>query len=362
MSDVSLTADVECAHDKLTEDEQRVVLLELIGRFMSFYKSLSVAQLDALMLLSYNTDIKQHKTPHEFNMFLVTDAFKLQFNDILKDKALYTLLMDTRKLIAPQYRHLSKFIRLNPSTIKLFIEDYVNKFYVAPINLLTSLFTKMEEKHKQYLADGIVLYKGLWDCFIKGKQIGDEIIFENFLSATLSRRVAKQYYANYYASQKAAAGQTCICELVGLGGQQYIYVLGSRYSATGDKLEKQITDAWMKPPNAKMTLRHIYKWSILLPRNMKFKLVKISEIPLIESVRSAYNKEPENELPTYKEYMASISGESSKSEMPQTATKKKKGVTQKHTMIKVYHLEFVEQQKISRIPRWHIPQDFKMSL
>jgi hypothetical protein len=271
---------------------------------------------------------------------------------------LYTALFDIKKLINPKYKHLAAYIEPKQEMVKMFIEDYINKLYVAPINMLTNIFKKSTIPH-HYLDADTVLYKGLRQCFIANKNVGDEVIFENFVAATLSKQIAKNLYTHRTNKDKVASGETCMCMLTGLGGVQYIFVLDKPkpYTYTGDKLEAYINAAFVESSDqhAQAFQYNDIKFTILLQRNIKFRITKISHIT------AEYKSDNDNSVLkgiSYKAYMDSVNVNGT----IKLKTKKNKPSHKPVPMIRMYHLEFVEQMPVARVPHWKMPSDFKLSL
>jgi hypothetical protein len=365
---------VALQHNDKTAADKKLVLPNMIMRFMSFYKSLTVEQLAALNGYSYNNDMM---SKIEFNEFLVADEFTFDFNNILQNEAIMALVFDVERVIHPDYKHLAKYVTYNPNMYKRYVRAFVNKYYIEPINILTALF-RVPAVRKFKLSDDIILYKGLQQCFIADKKVGDTVIFKNFVSTSLSRNIALSRYASkmIWRSKAAISGtggrvrtsitreMGCMCELSGLGGLQYIFVPGELdgWRETGDELEKRITAHFLKGSKHSYFIA-LNEYEVILQRNVVFEITAITETAL-NSGNPTSTATKKLDAISYKEYKQNKQNMDEVIAMGDRSHPKKpiKSSSSSKQVVKVYHLKLVKQLPVRLVPHWHVPSDLKLVL
>jgi hypothetical protein len=279
----------ECA---FAPEHARQILARLVDRFLPFYSKLSEPEYKVLVQFKYagqstQTSVNNWGYNSVINKFLSEDTINLNISELLGNKDMYMMLHNVQKMIDPKYEEMGQFLMLKPNAERDYIRDIVNSELVGNINILSALYSKPNIPR---LVEGDVVYKGLRRCFIEDKVVGDIVLFKNFMYVSIDNITSKMYSQSYKGGKRQLG---CMCKIVGLAGVPFIHIfnkLPREYAKLVDSIEN---DVRILDVNS--------KFELVLPRNMKFRIVDIGEISLMHKEKiKEYTLEYVEQLPMEK--------------------------------------------------------------
>lgn len=232
-------------------------------------------------------------------------------------------------------KNIINLVDIKKISMQKFIELYVNKIVIEPINILTNLF---KNKHINKLSNKDVLYRGLRICFMEKYNIGDDVIFKNFSSTSKDLNTALMFAGGW--SQQ----EPCLCVISKCKNLPFIY------------LPWKVADMENREFNVLTSNTKNTEFELLLPRNLKLKLVKktIEHIPIYKSS-------------TYLELKNSLKLANLKKQIKNTSKNKSNKSNKKHNnleiifkKIPIYYLEFKEVIETEPICKWTISEPMSL--
>jgi hypothetical protein len=304
--------------------KKMVMMMNNLKKFKTFYKQLGKVQKDTLIYYKGNGFM-------DINSYL--------YNGLkIKDFMINSLFIKKiKKYYSENTKSLLDLRSINPSNIKPLLELHVNKNIVEPINILDGI---MQHKDIPKLTGNEVLYRGTRGHSVTSpkSRVGDEVIFNNFMSTSTELGVSENFAMKWNHSSKSQDSNLCCMYMIyGLKDIPYLYIPWNIIKA--HEFEKTL-----------ITQVSGDEFEYLLPRGLKFKITKI-------------------ESKTYHENWVSTKKLSfSKLDKIVSATKQSKldsGNNQKldnnnvrqifektNLKITTYHLEYVSQETITNVPNY----------
>jgi hypothetical protein len=302
-------------YNNLKKDTNTIVnVYSNIYKFKNFYKKLTTDEMNDLNYYKGNGYI-------DLNNFLYNQS---KFKKIHLSRFFFIKKKNNEKppILEPFIDYEKKIINNEPE----FIEKYMNLYFIDMINRIDGLFNKKEI----FKLDGNkVLYRGIHGKQIKivqQKQVGDEILFKNYLSTSTNKSIA----ISFAGREGHDKPMCCLFMFHNIKNIPYIYL------PYFNKILKKNLDITVK--DIKDSFADEFEY--LLPRNIKFKIIKIT-----------------NGLPTKNDYGITFKKTFKKMEkilLPQTHkhilnNKKLNNNNYRDVIdkffkkITIYHLEFIEQ-------------------
>lgn len=304
--------------------KRRLIIAEydIVKKYINFFKKLTRQEKRCLALYKGSGYMS-------INKYLLDGEIKeLYYNELISKRKMANIL-------STDYSTMANSIIIKPEMMQKYIENWIGKNIIEPINTIDNLFTN---KYIAKLNGDDILYRGLSKCFISSSKIGDEILLTNYSSTSGDWGTAENF---------AYGKQSCICVLKGLKDVPYIYLPWSVMSSQSDDVLDIL----------KSDIRNT-EFEILLPRNLKFKITGID-----------YNLVPEYKITTYKELSHLL--KSKKKNINSKSTRKQLNRPQSHgrklsdkifKKIPIYELEFVEMVPKKLINNWELPTGFSLKI
>jgi hypothetical protein len=279
-----------------------------IKKFKTFYKKLNKNEKD-------NLDYYKGFGYVEINKFLYN-------NNKLNEISINDSFRNIKELFPKETNNLISIKNLLVNNIPDAVELFMNKFVVDKINTIDKIFTN---PNIYKLDKNITLYRGnrgYNNTIGKTTKVGSEILFKNFISSSYDINVAM----NFTGHQKESI--CCLYILNGMENVPYIYIpWNSRNYFKNMKLAASFAD----------------ESEYLLPRNLKFKIIKIENKILNISTSDWIGK-----------YYKDVSLSSLDKIMKNTNRTNRKKMIEKNLKkfmkeVKIYHLKYVSQEPVEPI-------------
>ena len=311
-------------------DTDKVVKMYLnITKFKKFYKNLTIEERNVI-------DNYKRWGYENLNRFLYS-GYKL-------DKLIFPDYMgffqEDQKPTIPKY--ILKYMNYKTKDFinkPEFITTFMNKLIINRISEIDKLFTK---PHIPKLYGTEFLYRGTNGNIItdENTKIGDELVFKNYTSSTISRSVALNFTNIKTTNINNAC---CLFILTGLKNIPYIYLPWFEVYKNKNIADSHIINA------------DDDEAEYLLPRNLKFKITNITTGLPLDNTKAYANK-------TFKQIGKTI-------KLMNTTRLAQNSLTNEDYLmlipelfkdIKVYHLLFVEQLENESFPQYVYKGDIEI--
>jgi hypothetical protein len=297
---------------KYHKTKNMLIMLENLNTLNKFSKSLS--QLDRKVLLNYKQTFYLH-----INKYLYSKN-KID-NLVIDQQFIYILKRDYNKSQSP-LTDLININQINFGNINKYVELYMNNI-INHITVIDNIFNK---KDIPRLTGKELLYRGTWkNSLIDNKsKLNDEIIIENFCSTSTEQNIAENFI-NY--TNKNNNNFCCLYILTGLKNVPYIYL---PWNVNAKNYMKK-----------KIYFTSFDEFEFLLPRRLKFKLVKKEKI----SSKNLFYNNKKLSFDNIAKYIKN-NGISIDKLTPENIDKLFNKID---IPIITYHLEFISQEEIKPI-------------
>ncbi len=318
-----------------------IKVYKLIQKFKLFYKSLSYNEL--LVIKNYDYNGYKYINRFLYNNNKITELFFDNYIFYKKNKYLLT-------------KYFTKHINYKTKTFKnnaKFISFYMNDIIINSINTFDKLFiysleyiNNLTGDEKLYIVD--IFNTGntgnTSDIINNNIHIGDDVIFKNFISSSIDKKISFSFM-NTRDFKKNNNNICCMYMLYNLQSVPYIYI------PVGSISNKII--------NTKLQMSNYFEeFEYLLPRNLKFKLIKITyENDVILEPRDNIKYKQLNTL-TKKINIKHLENNKLDNRDYNIISNK----IYKTQTIKIYHLEFIEQLPITKIEPYVYNNDIEIKL
>jgi hypothetical protein len=282
-----------CNQLTISHDMGRAILARLVSRVLPFYKSITKEQFHVLQSFKYGYlpsgkgggTFNQLAYNFNINEFLHSETYNIDSFHLFYNKELFTILQNTDKLIDPKYKDFAKYMQLSHNTSKEYIINYINRIVSHSVNTLTSMFTNPHMPHLSYQD---TVYRGLRNCHVNGKKVGDTVIFNNFMYTSVSCNIAFKFGSKFGQSERI-----CICKLVGLYRVPFIHILNDLDFTYESRIKSILNSSGVIDSSTS-------QYEILLQRNNQFKIIDITTETLYGSTVNMYTMEFLTQLRTPK--------------------------------------------------------------
>lgn len=297
-----------------------VKMLSNIKKFNNFYKNLSKEKKDV---------IKNYKGIGyvNINQYLYKNN---KIDNLTINKYLYDSKI--KNFFTTNTRELFDYKNISIEKIPKFVEFYINKNIIDKINILDSIFT---EKNISKLDGSEILFRGSRGHSITNEKnkVGDEIIIKNFCSSSSENEIS-MYFTNLWSSN--LKNICCLYVISGLKNIPYIFIPWN--------IEKQLI-------KQHISIVEQDEFEYLLPRNLKFKISKISKGFDNDSKILNLNKI------TFEKFDKMLNGKS----LNNMNNNDIQSIIDKlYKKINVYHLEFIEQIPIKPLEPYIYKQNINL--
>jgi hypothetical protein len=234
---------LESMHNHREKTKKILTMLSNLKKFREFYKELKLEERETLQDYKYSGFYKINKYLYSGN--------KMQ--DFNIDNR---FLNDIKKYFSKETKDLVDIKSINPGNIKKYVELYVNNKIVKSINTIDKIF---QSPKIQKLQGNELLYRGTHGHSITNKtsRVGNEVIFNNFISTSTEQYISEQFMTNHELKDKIC----CMYILTNMKDVPFIYLPWEIKNS--DKLNKKyISQAFSD------------EFEFLLPRGLKFKISK----------------------------------------------------------------------------------------
>ena len=302
-----------------------VKMLSNIKKFTLFYKKLSAEKKEIIDFYKGTGYININSFLYKNNTIDNLTIDEYLYNDKIKN------------YFSKNTREIFDFKNINVENIPKVVEFYINKNIINKINVLDSIFI---DKNISKLDGTEILFRGTRGHSITTDKtkIGDEIIIKNFCSSSTENDISMNFTNLWgWKTKQKNENICCLYVLSGLKDVPYIYIPWN----TKKQLIKQ-----------EITVVSGDEFEYLLPRNLKFKLIKITKGLNIDSSEHS----PLNKI-TFEKFEKLLKGKSLNS---MDNNDIKSIINKLYKKINVYHLEFIEQTPIKPIEPYVYKQNINL--
>ena len=296
--------------------KRMISMLSNLKKFKTFYKKLSKEQKDVLIYyksfgyVAMNQYLYNNKSIKELN---IDNLFIYKLKNIYSE--------NTKSLIDLK--------SINPSNIKQIVELYMNTQVIKKINCLDDIFKlpdlpKLEGREHLYRGTS-----GHTETSDKSK-VGDIITFKNYLSSSTLQEVSEEFIGNFWSHNKKSNNLCCMYILHNLKDVPFIYIpwqIKKAHTFETSDISQIFGD----------------EFEYLLPRGLKFKIIKIES-----KIYHGYGSTKKLSFSKLDKIITTSSSKYNSSKLNNNSVQKIFDRTTKK--ITTYHLEYVEQEPIEKLP------------